>query len=127
VLRIPRWEDHSLRRFNPSLQTPQHGIVDNYHINVRTFPILDALAHICVSQEKTQVVAVALLLDPQNKRIRLALAENKEIESSLVDHLTSLWGKLQNLSDKYASIITKKTSYSNKGCAPFVNRAIPYP
>ncbi|KAG0128493.1 hypothetical protein HOY82DRAFT_24952 [Tuber indicum] len=92
----------------PGLQTAQHGIVDNYHVNVGTIPILDALAHICVSQEDAQGVAVALQLDSRNKRIRLVLAENKEVQSGLVDHLTSVLGKLQNLSDEYAKWRTEE-------------------
>ncbi|KAG0123490.1 hypothetical protein HOY82DRAFT_239043 [Tuber indicum] len=101
--------DHSLRRFNPSPHTPQHGIVDNYYVNVRTFPILDALAHISVSQKKAQAIAIALQLDSRNQKIRLMLAENKEVEGSLVDHLTSVWGKLQNLSDEYAKHRTSES------------------
>ncbi|KAG0634826.1 hypothetical protein HOY80DRAFT_1140381 [Tuber brumale] len=101
--------DDSLRCFNRSLHTPKHGIVDNPHINIRTFPVLDALAHISISQESCQVVAIALQLDSQNKRIRLTLAENKGVRDTLVGHLTTVWGKLQNLSDEYQKQRTEKS------------------
>ncbi|RPA91709.1 hypothetical protein L873DRAFT_1794700 [Choiromyces venosus 120613-1] len=106
---FPGGGDPSPRRSDPPPHTPQHGIVDNYHVNVRTFPILDALAHICVSQGGAQVVAIALQLDSQNQKIRLVLAENTDVPGSLVDHLTSVWGKLQNLSDEYAKQRTKES------------------
>src|SRR5205807_2299360 len=99
---FPGGGDLSLRRFKHPLHTLQHGIVDNYHVNVRTKPVLDALAHISVSRESSQVVAIALQLDSLNQKIRLTLAENSEVGGNLVEHLTSVWGKLQNLSDEYA-------------------------
>ncbi|KAG0639849.1 hypothetical protein HOY80DRAFT_1043738 [Tuber brumale] len=101
--------DGSPRRFDPSLHTPKHGIVDNSDANVRTFPILDALAHISVSQGNSQVVAIALQLDSQNKRVRLTVAENKDIADGLVSHLNNIWRKLQNLSDEYAKQRTKES------------------
>ena len=105
---FPGGGDLSLRRFKDSLHTLQHGIVDNPHVNVRTKPVLDALAHISVSEESSQVVAIALQLDSQNQKIRLTLAENREVGDNLVEHLTSVWGKLQNLSDEYAKQRTQE-------------------
>ncbi|KAG0640488.1 hypothetical protein HOY80DRAFT_1041764 [Tuber brumale] len=100
--------DGSPRRLDHSLHTFKHGIVDSCDINVRTFPILDALAHISVSQEKSQVVAIALQLDPQNNRIRLIVAENEDTSGDLVSYLNNLWGKLQNLSGEYERQRTEK-------------------
>ncbi|KAG0637972.1 hypothetical protein HOY80DRAFT_205544 [Tuber brumale] len=104
--------DGSPRRFDPSLDIPKHGIVDNRDINVRTFPTLDALAHISVSRENSQVVAIALQLDSQNKKVCLTVAENKEVVDDLVSHLNNVWGKLQNLSDEYAKQRTKESEDS---------------
>ena len=105
---FPGGGDLSLRRFKHPLHTLQHGIVDNYHVNVRTKPVLDALAHISVSRESSQVVAIALQLDSRNQRIRLTVAENKKVTDGLVNHLILVWRKLQNLSDEYAKQRTQE-------------------
>ncbi|RPB04056.1 hypothetical protein L873DRAFT_48125 [Choiromyces venosus 120613-1] len=67
-----------------------------------TFPVLDALASISVSEPRHQVVALALQLRSQERRIRLTIAENDDVKDSLVPYLTSVWGKLRALSDEYA-------------------------
>ncbi|KAG0137766.1 hypothetical protein HOY82DRAFT_647141, partial [Tuber indicum] len=69
---------------------------------VRIFPILDALAHISLSRERAQVVAVALQLDSRREEIRLTIAENQGVTGSLVSHLENLWKKLQALSTECA-------------------------
>ncbi|KAG0633297.1 hypothetical protein HOY80DRAFT_1141519 [Tuber brumale] len=94
-------QDGSPRRLDPSLHTLKGGIVDNHGTNVRTIPILDALAHISVSQKEAQVVAIGLQLNSQKKEIRLTVAENKKVTDGLVNHLTKVWGKLQTLSGEY--------------------------
>ncbi|RPA92455.1 hypothetical protein L873DRAFT_1794227 [Choiromyces venosus 120613-1] len=94
-------QDGSARRLDP----PSHltsGIVDHHGTNVRTFPILDTLAHISVSRPNSQVVAIALQLKPDTKEIRLTIAENQDVADSLVNHLYNIWRKLQALSDEYA-------------------------
>ncbi|RPA93139.1 hypothetical protein L873DRAFT_1816470 [Choiromyces venosus 120613-1] len=94
-------QDGSARRMDP----PSHltsGIVDHHGTNVRTLPILDALAHISVSQPNSQVIAIALQLKPDTKEIRLTIAENRDVADSLVNHLYNIWRKLQALSDEYA-------------------------
>ncbi|KAG0124159.1 hypothetical protein HOY82DRAFT_618254 [Tuber indicum] len=70
-------QDSSAHRFD----SPPHltsGIVDHNRTNVHTLPVLDALAHISVSQEYSQVVAIALQLKPGTKEIRLTVAENQD-------------------------------------------------
>ncbi|PWW79106.1 hypothetical protein C7212DRAFT_340030 [Tuber magnatum] len=94
-------QDGSPRRLDPPLHTLKGGIVDNHETNVRTIPILDALAHISVSQKEAQVVAIGLQLDCQKKDIRLTVAENKKVTDGLVNHLTKIWRKLQALSGEY--------------------------
>lgn len=65
---------------------------------VHTFSVLDAIASICVFEERSQVFAVALQLNHKERKIRLTLAENQEVEPRVVDHLKSVWGMLQALS-----------------------------
>ncbi|KAG0644551.1 hypothetical protein HOY80DRAFT_1133014 [Tuber brumale] len=94
-------QDGSPRRLDPSLHTLKGGTADHHETNVRTIPILDALAHISVSQKEAQVVAIGLQLNSQKKEIRLTVAENKKVTDGLVNHLTKVWGKLQTLSGEY--------------------------
>ncbi|KAG0127138.1 hypothetical protein HOY82DRAFT_82199 [Tuber indicum] len=94
--------DGSSRRMDPSLFSFEHGIVDHHATNVRTFPILDAIASISVSQKQHQVIAVALQLDNKKKEIRLTIADNKQVSWTLLKHLRKLWKNLQTLSDNYA-------------------------
>jgi len=46
-------------------------------------------------------MAVALQLDNKEREIRLTLAGNQEVEPRVVDHLKSIWGKLQALSKEF--------------------------
>ncbi|KAG0636798.1 hypothetical protein HOY80DRAFT_324446 [Tuber brumale] len=94
-------QDGSTRRLDPPSGLTS-GIVDHYGTNVRTRPVLDALAHISVSRPNFQVVAIALQFKHGTKEIRLTIAENKDVGDSLVNHLYNIWGKLQALSDEYA-------------------------
>lgn len=97
-------QDGSSRRLDTSSHTFQHGIVGNNATNVRTLPILDAIASISVSRESHQVIAVALQLDPQREEIRLTMAENQGVSKTLLDYLTKIWGNLRTLSDQYAEL-----------------------
>ncbi|KAG0134442.1 hypothetical protein HOY82DRAFT_668468 [Tuber indicum] len=87
------------------------GIVDHHEIretlieaskvighNKRTFPVLDALASLCVSKSRGQVVALALQLSQRDKKLRLTIAENDEVDDSIVPYLRSLWCQIQRLS-----------------------------
>ncbi|RPA91671.1 hypothetical protein L873DRAFT_1794729 [Choiromyces venosus 120613-1] len=94
-------QDGSARRLDPRSDLTS-GIVGRYGTNVRTRPVMDALAHISVSHPYSQVVAIALQLKPGTKEIRLTIAENQDVGDSLVNHLYNIWGKLQALSDEYA-------------------------
>ncbi|RPB04245.1 hypothetical protein L873DRAFT_1460033 [Choiromyces venosus 120613-1] len=90
------------RRLDPTSHSLKYGIRDDHGTNVRTFPVLDALASIFVSQESSQVVAIALQLNSQKQEIRLTIAENQEVRPGQVNHLTKVWEKLQTLSGEYA-------------------------
>ena len=46
--------------------------------------------------------AIALQLDPANRKIRLAIAGNQGVEDKVVDHITNIWAKLRALSNEYA-------------------------
>ena len=94
--------DGSPRRLDPSLHDFKHGIVENNETNIRTFPILDAIANIAVSRERSQVVAVALQVDHHNEAICLSIAENQSVTADLPNHLENVWEYIRMLSDEYA-------------------------
>ena len=48
-------------------------------------------------------MAVALQLDGKKREIRLTLAGNQGVEPRVVDHLKSVWGKLQALSKEFTA------------------------
>jgi len=78
------------------------GIVSEGEANERTFPVLDALANICVFKPKGQVVAVALQINLEVKRTCLTLAENETVEDKSVVYLAKIWRMLKTLASKYA-------------------------
>jgi len=79
------------------------GIVSSPEANERTFPVLDALANICISKPQGQVVAVALQLQSQQKLIRLSISENHAVPDDMVQHLTNVWKMLKRLSSQFAA------------------------
>ena len=78
------------------------GVTEDQDTNIRTFPVLDALARISVYQPKHQMVATGLQLDQANRKTRLIIAQNKGVDAVVVRHITSVWAKLQSLSNAYA-------------------------
>ncbi|RPA94777.1 hypothetical protein L873DRAFT_1846363, partial [Choiromyces venosus 120613-1] len=93
---------HNVSRHEDVVEKVVGGIIDDSNTNRRTFPVLDALASISVSEPRHQVVALALQLRSQERRIRLTIAENDDVKDSLVPYLTRVWGKLRALSKEYA-------------------------
>jgi len=89
------------RRLDPKFHTLEHGIIEDYETNIRTFPVLDAIASISVRDDQHEVIAVALQLHPVRREIRLTIAGNAGVSSDLVEHLTNIWGKLRTLSNRY--------------------------
>ena len=67
-----------------------------------TFQLLDALAGICISKRKHEAIALALQLGLQESKIRLIIAQNGDVENSLVKYLTRVWKMLQKLSEEFA-------------------------
>jgi len=88
-------QDGSPRSLDLRSINPQYGITSKRDTSIRTFPILDALASLSISAEKSQVVAVSLQLDSKKREIRLIVAENRKVDSHVVGHLNSVWRILQ--------------------------------
>ncbi|CUS15716.1 unnamed protein product [Tuber aestivum] len=96
-------QDGRSRSIDPISVNPEYGITNSRETSERTFPILDAIASISVSQERSQVVAVGLKLNAKEQEIRLIIAENNDVEPRLVAHIQYLWSLLQALSDECAA------------------------
>jgi hypothetical protein len=84
-----------------------NGIVDDLKANIRTIPILDAIASIAIYEPKEQVVAVAFQQDNKRKQIRLTVAQNDDVPKMLIDHIIEVWKMLRELSDECASTIDR--------------------
>ncbi|RPB01792.1 hypothetical protein L873DRAFT_1803050 [Choiromyces venosus 120613-1] len=95
--------DGSSRSLDRTSVNPEYGVTNKRETSIRAFPILDAIASISVSQERPQVVAVAFQLNSKEREIRLTIAENRDVEPRLVNHLDSVWRKLQALSNEFAA------------------------
>ena len=63
----------------------------------RASRILDALATILVSREKSEVIAVGLQCDEPNQRIILTVAANDRIQPRTISHAETIWNNLQEL------------------------------
>src|SRR5437899_11868946 len=94
-------KDASVPQVDHTLYDLKDGIADDHETNVRTFPVMDALASVAVSREKSGAVAVGLQMNLPKNEIRLTISNNTAIKDGLVVHMRSLWGKLQLLSDEY--------------------------
>jgi len=96
-----RKSDGSSRKYDHSIRKPKFGFVDDDIINFHTCYILDALAHLSVSQERSQVVALGLQFNQATNQARLIVAENTNVADGLISHLKDIWGNLQELSNIY--------------------------
>ena len=79
------------------------GMLEDDEGMKQTFPILDALANICVSKEKDQVVAIALQLKMEERKICFTIAENGPVTQSIHDYLQKLWKLLQELGCQFSA------------------------
>ena len=59
--------------------------------------ILDALATILMSQEKSEVIAVGLQCDEPNHRVILTVAANDSVQPRTISHAKTIWNSLQEL------------------------------
>ncbi|RPA91508.1 hypothetical protein L873DRAFT_305902 [Choiromyces venosus 120613-1] len=117
-------QDGSSRSLDRTSVNPGYGITNKRETSIRTFPILDAIASISVSQERSQIVAVAFQLNSKERGIRLTIAENRDVEPRLVSHLDSVWRKLQALSHEIAA---KGGSDKNEEGSPDIPRGVARP
>ena len=97
---LERNSDGSSRWFDPTSTSPKYGMTNKYKKKIRTVPVLDALAAICVYKKRAQVVAVGFQLDPGERQIRLTIAENQKVEDCVKNHIESVWRNLQTLSNE---------------------------
>jgi len=96
-----RKSDSSSRKYDNSIRKPKFAFVDDDMINFHTCYILDALAHLSVSQERSQVVALGLQFNQATNQARLIVAKNTNVADSLISHVKDIWGNLQELSNIY--------------------------
>ena len=74
---------HTKRKADICIEDVIGKIISCNDARERRFPVLDALANICVSQPKGQVVAVSLQLQLSEKKIWITLAENGEVKPDM--------------------------------------------
>lgn len=78
-----------------------HGIVDDNDTNIRTFPVLDAIASLSITDSSAQVVAVALQVAFVKPKVVLTVAENGPVKPEVLAHITRMWGLLTIISNRY--------------------------
>lgn len=109
--------------------SPLHGITTDTETNIRTFPVLDALASLAVADASGQVVAVGLQVSFTNPQIVLNVAENGPVKSEALEHLANLWQLLVLISNRYDSLRRAEpaTSYSTPATdsSPSLSPSIP--
>lgn len=76
---------NNIKTHDPSLITG--GIIDDHITAIRTFPVLNAIASICVSSAKSEVIAIALQLNHDAHEIQLTVAGNSAIEQRTINLL----------------------------------------
>lgn len=81
---------------------PVYSVANNNPTNTRTVRVLDALASLCVSCERSQVVSIALQLNFKTDILSITIAENTSVSDKTVTYLTELWAMLARLSKLYA-------------------------
>ena len=92
---------HTNRHNEIPLGNVTGGILDYDEGKMRTFPILDALAGICVSDPEKQVVALGLQVKLGENKLCLTIAENEKVKAGLVGYLHQVWGILRAMSFKF--------------------------
>lgn len=81
---------------------PGTGISSDISTNDRFRRILDALAALCVSRTRIQVVAIGFQIDQRHSRLTISIAENSNVDPKTVKYLKDMWKMLKTLSDIYA-------------------------
>lgn len=103
-IKVGQYHEYSSRRQPIKHNNIIGGIVASKRGNELTMRALDALASICVADEERQVVALTFQIDSEESRIRLIVAENKDVGDTLKQHLIDIWTKLRELSHLDARI-----------------------
>lgn len=102
--RQPR--DDERKFFNKSVNSiswvPGTGISSDLTTNDRFRRILDALASLCISRTRIQVLAIGFQIDQPNRRLTISIAENCDVDPATVEYLEDIWRMLKDLSDVYA-------------------------
>lgn len=80
---------------------PLNGLTKVSTTSIRTFKVLDALASLSVSRQKSQIVSIGLQLDKET--ITLTIAENDPVTPDTIQYVTKTWGMLRELSLIYAA------------------------
>jgi len=92
---------HRNRQGDIPLSNVTGGILDYPVGNERTFPILDALANICISEPMGQVIAIGLQLELDQGKICLTVAENGKVKEGVVEYLREVWEIIRGMSAKF--------------------------
>jgi len=92
---------HTQRQNQIPLSNVTGGILDYEEGKKRTFPILDALASICVSDPEKQVVALGLQWKLNQGKLCITIAQNDKVKVGLVDYLHKVWDILRSMSVKF--------------------------
>ena len=89
---------HTSRENQIPLSNITGGILEYDEGKERTFPILDALASICISDPRAQVVAIGIQFRLKDSKLCLTIAKNEMVKQSLVDYLHEVWRILRAMS-----------------------------
>jgi len=92
----------------------KNGIDNDHDSNKKTTCLLDAIASICVSKKKNQVIAIGLHLNPGKSFVNIITAGNQDVPDQLIQHLENIWRKLQNLSKIHNSCQDSGSTYQIK-------------
>lgn len=102
----PSSEKGNQTTIGPSLPDLAHGIkLPNKH----TFPVLEAIASLCIYEPQHQVAAVAIQMNPSRRTIRLTIAGNAGVDPKVISHVQGIWEMLKNLSGQYAATQQRET------------------
>lgn len=114
--RKPR--DHEQTLFNKSVGSivwvPGTGISSDLTKKDRFHRILDAIASLCVSHARIQVVAIGFQINQPGSLLTISIADDCGIETETVEYLEEVWKLLKELSDLYARQ-RSKTGHSSTG------------
>ncbi|KAL2216256.1 hypothetical protein M432DRAFT_623574 [Thermoascus aurantiacus ATCC 26904] len=92
---------------NKSCQSSKRSLPGICHYPRHITKILDALARLCVSRAKREVIATALRVDPQARSVELIVAANGDVSMNILNHLKemrTLLRRISSLSLSYGEI-----------------------